>query len=82
MFDKAQLRGKSLPASMLSDCKYRNFCQEIQKTSEKSGATSCAAFHLVYSSDDAFCRKVLEFKQLAIYRQFFFINLSIRLCFK
>ena len=35
MFDKAQLRGKSLPASMLSDCKYRNFCQEIQKTSEK-----------------------------------------------
>lgn len=35
MFDKAQLRGKSLPASMLLDCKYRNFCQEIQKTSEK-----------------------------------------------
>lgn len=31
MFDKAQLRGKSLPASMLLDCKYRNFCQEIKK---------------------------------------------------
>lgn len=35
MFDKAQLRGKSLPASMLLDCKYRYFCLEIQKTSEK-----------------------------------------------
>ncbi len=35
MFDKAQLRGKALPASMLLDCKYRYFCLEIQKTSEK-----------------------------------------------
>lgn len=35
MFDKARLRGKSLPASMLSDCKYRNFCQKKQKQAEK-----------------------------------------------
>ena len=33
MFDKSQLRGKSLPASMLLDCKYRNFYQKIQNTS-------------------------------------------------
>lgn len=39
MFDKAQLRGKSLPASMLLDCKYRYFCLEIQKTSEKKRMT-------------------------------------------
>lgn len=30
MFDKAQLRGKSLPASMLLDCKYRNFLSKMQ----------------------------------------------------
>lgn len=35
MFDKARLRGKSLPASMLLNCKYRNFCQEIQKQAKK-----------------------------------------------
>ena len=51
MFDKAQLRGKSLPASMLLDCKYSNFCLEFQKTSEKkSGAAShstCVFYRLV-----------------------------------
>lgn len=35
MFDKAQLRGKSLPASMLLDCKYRNFGWKIQKNDIK-----------------------------------------------
>jgi hypothetical protein len=35
MFDKARLRGKSLLASMLLDCKFRNFCQEIQKQAKK-----------------------------------------------
>ena len=44
MFDKAQHHGKSLPAFMLLDCKYRNFCQKIQKTSEKSEAASHPTF--------------------------------------
>ncbi len=35
MFDKAQLRGKSLPASMLLDCKYRYFLAKIQKQGRK-----------------------------------------------
>ena len=35
MFDKAQHHGKSLPASMLLDCKFRNFWREIQKQAKK-----------------------------------------------
>lgn len=36
MFDKAQLRSNSLPASMLLDCKYRNFWRKFKNRGKKS----------------------------------------------
>ena len=58
------------------------FVWKFKKQAKKKWSGFMCRFPFSLLSDDAFCRKVLEFKQLAIYRQFFFINLSIRLCFK
>lgn len=54
MFDKAQLRGKSLPASMLLDCKYRYFLAKIQKKAQAPCRTYYILSDIIYRNFNYF----------------------------